>query len=185
MVDEIADHRARFETFCRSLSPEELARDVPESEWQVQDYIAHLATIDQTVTRWFAALAAGERPPGGSEGGEGQRFDIDRWNNGQVERRRGLSVDELLSEAADKRAQLLTVMERLSDEVVDGDIYFPGDAHRPPMNLKLEHYLVGWAKHDPIHVGDMLRALPERQSDPELTNWLEQSRISSWPPRLA
>lgn len=183
IVDEIAFHRIRFEEFCRSLSDEELGRPVPESDWRVKDYIAHLATIDETVTRWFDSLAnqpsAPQQPPSNDQ--PERRFDIDRWNNGQVERRRDRSVDELFSEAAEKRAALLVVMDQLSDEVVDGEIHFPGDSHRAPMNLKLEHYLTGWAKHHPIHVRDMLRALPERQQDAELQAWLETGKVS-WPP---
>jgi Mycothiol maleylpyruvate isomerase N-terminal domain len=181
-VEEIVDHRVRFEAFCRSLSAEQLARPVPQSEWIVKDYIAHLATIDLTVTRWFEALAAGEPQPQAAGERQGQRFDIDRWNNAQVERRREWTIDELFAEARETRAALVSVMERFSDEVVDGQIYFPGDAHRQPMLLKLEHYLIGWAKHDPIHVRDMLRALPERHEDAELNAWLASSALPAWPP---
>ena len=76
-------------------------------------------------------------------------------------------------------------MERFTDQVIDGEIYFPGDKHRAPMNLKLEHYLIGWAEHDPIHVRDQLRALPERQDDPALVSWLDEPKIPSWPPQSA
>jgi hypothetical protein len=31
----------------------------------------------------------------------------------------------------------------------------------------------------------MLRALPERQADADLTSWLAASAISSWPPQTA
>jgi hypothetical protein len=190
VVDEIDGHRARFEAFCRSLSAGELQRPVPESEWIVKDYIAHLATIDQTVTRWFTTLAdqSAEAEPAArveSSAASGSRFDIDRWNNSQVARRRDRTVDELLGEAAANRAALVEVLTAFTDEVVDGQIYFPGDAHRQPMKLKLEHYLRGWARHDPIHVSDMLRALPERQADADLTSWLAASAISSWPPQTA
>ena len=43
------NHRAKFEVFCRSLSDEQLNRQVPSSTWIVKDFISHLATIDGTV----------------------------------------------------------------------------------------------------------------------------------------
>ena len=40
-----------------------------------------------------------------------------------------------------------------------------------------ELFLQGWARHDPIHVADMIKALPERAEDPQLKEWLDDSVV--------
>jgi DinB superfamily len=172
IVREIEEHRTRFEDFCRSLSDEELDRLVPpDREWQVKDYISHLATIDQGVQPWFEALAQGkETPRAGTEGQE--RFDVDRWNQGQIERRREHDVEQILAEGARHREMLKATMNAFQEATLESVFHFPGDAKRPPMDIPFGMYLRGWAKHDPMHAHDMLRALPERADDPGLRDWL-------------
>ncbi|MEX2238938.1 MAG: DinB family protein [Dehalococcoidia bacterium] len=173
VVDELAGYREHFERLCRSLSHEELERMVPpDEEWTVKDYISHLATIDVSVNRWFRALAAGT-PVRPSSGGE--RFDVDAWNQKQVEARREFDVEAILAEGAKIRAEIIETMDTFTAETLAGDIYFPGDAKRPPMDLKFHAYLRGWAKHDPMHAADMLRALPERKEE-EANAWLAAVR---------
>jgi hypothetical protein len=55
VIDEMARHRVQFEHLCRSLTPAELATPIPDSPWNVKDYIAHLCTIDGLIA------APGER----------------------------------------------------------------------------------------------------------------------------
>lgn len=174
-----AAHRQRFEAYCRSLTADELAAPVPESIWTVKSYIAHLATIDSVVIDWFSTLvraqqAAVPQPQAGVDAHAG--FDVDRWNEAHVAARADWSVERILDEMAENRAALNEVVERFTSEVVDGRMYFPGDRDRPPTELAVASYLVGLAMHDPIHVLDMLRALPHRNADKELTEWLEPIR---------
>ena len=82
VVKELDDHRVRFEAFCRSLSPEELDRAVPNSSWLVRDFVAHLATIDGPVGEMFASVHRGADP--GIRTSDGARWDVDRWNEVQV-----------------------------------------------------------------------------------------------------
>jgi hypothetical protein len=171
VVDLIATERERFERFCRSLSEEELGRPVPASTWIVKDFISHLATIDPPVARWLASLADG-RPTMPGEGG--RRWDVDRYNDDAVAERRQRPVEEILAEAARERAALLQVLDGLTEAQIDQSIHFGGDSKRPPSELVLERYLQGWARHDLIHVADMLRALPERAADPEVLAWLRE-----------
>ena len=169
IVDSLADERGRLERFARSLSEEELARAVPGSTWTVKDFIAHVATLDTAYLGWFTALA-GESDPGNHRGSPG--FDVDHFNEAAVAERRGRSVDDILAEAATLRVRLITAIERFSDEQLDTTIRFGGDRKRPPVDLALGQFLPGWARHDAIHVADMLKALPERRNDPEILAWL-------------
>lgn len=177
------DHRVRFESFARSLSDDELALPVPQSEWIVKDYISHLATIDLTVKEWFRTLATGEAPPPSREKPtERPAFDIDAWNNRQVAKRREATVEQILEEAATNRAELLAIMDLFSDATLDADIPFPGDANRAPSSMNFGGYLIAWATHDPAHTLDMLRALPGRRDEQELRDWLDGVTFESWPP---
>ena len=157
VLAETNANRALFESFCRSLTPGELARDVPEATWAVKDYITHLATIDIWVGDWFNHLAAGNVwSPLAEDGGP---FNIDDWNEIEVVARRGNTVDELLAEAANHREKLLATWERFSPEVLDAKFKFRGP------EITFLHYLELWATHDPAHTQDMLRALPNRTPD--------------------
>jgi hypothetical protein len=183
LVAEVRAHREHFDAFARSLDASELARPVPQSEWIVKDYISHLATIDLTVREWFRTLATGEAPPPSvDKPTERPAFDIDAWNNRQVAKRRDVPVGDILAEAGTLRAELLEIMELFSDEVLDSDIPFPGDANRQASAINFGGYLVAWATHDPAHAMDMLRALPERQNEPLLREWIDGVSFQSWPP---
>lgn len=177
IIDEITRHRERFERWCRSLSREELARPVPGSDWVVKDFISHLATIDQTVSRWFLAIADGGDLNTATATPQGERFDIDRWNNEQAARLRSASLDEIFAEAARTRAEVVSALSRMTDEQLDATIHFAGDRKRPPRDVVFYRYLVGWAKHDPIHVNDMIRALPERRDDAIVREWLDDPEV--------
>jgi hypothetical protein len=174
---ELDEHRRQFESFCRSLSGEQLARPVPGSTWIVKDFISHLATIDGPVGEMFRTIHEGRSP--GLRDSDGGRFEVDNWNDKQVERRRGLSVDEILAEAATSRAALHKAMDALTAEDVASVIPFGGDSKRPPAQIQLLQYLRGWCKHDPMHAVDMLRALPEART-PEVDRWIDDPVIRGY-----
>jgi hypothetical protein len=161
VIDEIEQHRRDFEAWCRSLSVDELQRPVPDCTWRVQDFISHLATIDATVGQWFAAIAGGAAPDMRS-GGDGRPFDIDQWNDAQVAERAGWSLDQIFDEARRMRGPIVELLAGFDDAALDQSIQFGGDSKRAAREIKLIDYLTGWAKHDPIHVNDMIRALPDR-----------------------
>lgn len=176
IVAELRAHRRRFDTFCRSLTEEELERPVPRSTWLVRDFIAHLATIDGPVAEMFRAVRSGD--DAGLRTPDGSRFDVDDWNEKQVQQRRGKTVEELLSEARTQRESLERELLALTGSDLSKTIRFAGDAKRPPATIPLMVYLRGWCKHDPIHAGDMLRALPERADS--LREWLEDPAVARY-----
>lgn len=176
VIEELDGHRARFEEFCRSLSQEELQREVPSSTWQVRDFIAHLATIDVPVGGMFRQMHAGEDP--GIRNPDGGKFDVDNWNDLQVVERRSLDVEAVLAEAAKTRAELKTCMLDLTDEDLARNLKFGGDSKRAPSEFPFGLYLRGWCKHDPMHAMDMSRALPERQA--ALAPWFDDPVIQGY-----
>jgi|KBSSwiStaDraftv2_1062776.scaffolds.fasta_scaffold754316_2 hypothetical protein len=177
VVQELDSHREKFDSFCRSLGADELDRAVPGSTWVVRDFIAHLATIDRPVGEMFESMHAGRDP--GVRTGDGDRWNVDRWNDGQVQARRGRSIEELLSEAAETRAALRRHLVALSAEDLTRMMKFAGDARRPAAEFPLGAYLHGWCKHDPMHAVDMIRALPGRLT-PELEAWFDDPVVQGY-----
>ncbi len=169
-------NRERFEAFCRSLSDEELGRLVPNSTWVVKDFVSHLATLDTELVRWFEAVGEG-RTDAPARGRDGQPFDVDRWNDAAVAERRGWSLDRIFEEASANRTRLLAALEELDDEKIEQTVRFPGDNKRPPADVPFKLFLFGLARHDKIHVADMLKALPERAEHPELKAWLDDPTV--------
>lgn len=177
VIAELDSHRERFAAFCRALSAEELARPVPQSTWLVRDFIAHLATIDEPVGEMFRAVHAGE--DAGIRTGDGQRFDVDLWNEHRIQERRALTVEALLAEASESRASLKVHLAALSADDLQKKLKFQGDARRPAAEWPLESYLRGWCKHDPMHALDMSRALsPERT--PDLQDWFADPVVQGY-----
>jgi Mycothiol maleylpyruvate isomerase N-terminal domain len=177
-VRRITAERERFERFCRSLSEEELQRPVAGSRWIVKDFISHLATIDGPVGSWFAAIADGGGAQPERRAGSGA-WDVDRFNDAQVAERRDRTLDAIFAEAARARAALVAVLRRLTAEQLARPVHFGGDSKRPPAEIALGRYLQGWSRHDAIHVADMLKALPERRTDPEVAAWLAEPEVAA------
>ena len=176
IVAELDAHRTRFEQFCLSLTAEELERPVPGSTWLVRDFIAHLATIDGPVAEMFRAVRRGE--DAGLRTADGNRFDVDEWNEHRVRERRKHSVEVLLEEARRERDLLKRDLLALTDDDLGRPIRFAGDAKRPPTTVPLGAYLRGWCKHDPMHVVDMCRALPGRAE--QLGAWLDDPVVARY-----
>lgn len=187
IIETFRTNRVRFERFCRSLSEEELARPVPNSAWVVKDFISHLATLDTESVRWFEALASGATDVTQYE--DGTKFDIDEFNDDIVAQRRERTLDEIFREAEGNRERFLTALGQLSGEHLDRVVHFAGDNKRDPADVKFGTFLFGLARHDPVHVADMLKALPERADDPEMKEWLNDPAViwyqnaMSGPPR--
>jgi len=178
ILNEIETHRLHFTVLCRGLTMEELCRPVPNSSWQVRDFIAHLATIDGPVEQMFQAMHAGTQGSGAS-GSNGEKWDVDRYNNHQVEVRRDRTVNELLVEAAEKRTRLRSTLASLTAEDLEKTLHFGGDGKRPATDIRFGDYLKGWAKHDPMHAVDMMRAMPEKMS-PRLEKWFDDPAVRGY-----
>ena len=179
IIDSIGEHRQRFQRFCRSLSEEELGRPVPGSSWVVKGFISHLGTLDPEMARSFQGAAEG-RPEEAARLADGSPFDLDAFNDGRVAERRGWPLERVMEEASRNRAALIETLGRLTDEDIAQVVHFRGDNKRSPADLPLRVFLLGWARHDPIHASDMLKALPERASDAELAAWTDDPVVRAY-----
>jgi hypothetical protein len=176
VIETIIENRRAFEAFCYSLTPEQLDRPVPESIWIVRDFAAHLGTLDPALGEMFARTTRGEKltEPDGSA------FDIDKFNDALVAERRDWPLEKVFEEASRNREALIDVLRQITDEQTQATMYFGGDAKRKAGNVPFGLFLAGWAHHDPIHVADMLRALPERAEDATLRAWLDSPFVRGY-----
>jgi hypothetical protein len=178
IIDGLRKNRETFEAFCRSLSDEDLARPVPpDNKWTVKDFIIHNLTFDDLTTDWIERAAEGD--VSAPAGVAGKPFDMDVWNNRRVEERRSLSIEELLERSGPERRAFEDALATLTDEQMKTVIAFPGDNKRDPAQVPLGLFLHGLVRHDPIHVVDILKALPERADDPDLAAWVDD-RMVGW-----
>lgn len=178
VVETMTKNREQFEKFCRSLSAKDLAAMVPNGHWTVKDFIIHLLTFEDLTARWVEGMLEGNYfAPG--VGADGQRFDIDKWNEERVSEWRDRALDDLFAEAAVERKRFIAVLERLTEEQVQKVMDFAGDNKRDAGQVPLGLFLVGLARHDPVHVADIVKALPERAADPAVQAWIDD-RMVKW-----
>jgi hypothetical protein len=174
----IRENRRKFREFCFSLSEDELTRPVPDSTWIVKDFASHLSTLDSLFVGYVGRLERGEQISM-TEDAAGAPFDLDAWNDVQVAERRLWSIQQVFDEAALNREALIAAFGRLDEDQVGRLMHF-SDPKRGSADFPLKAFLVGWAQHDPIHVADMLKALPERASDATLQAWLANPFVSGY-----
>jgi hypothetical protein len=178
IVPVIRENRRKFQEFCFSLSEAELTRPVPDSTWIAKDFASHLSTLDALFVGYVGRLERGERISM-TEDADGNPFDLDAWNDGQVAERRSWSIQQIFDEAATNRDALIAAFGGLDEEQIGRLMHF-SDPKRGAADFPLKAFLVGWAQHDPIHVADMLKALPERAGDAELQAWLANPFVSGY-----
>ena len=178
VIAVIHENRRKFEEFCLSLSEDQLSRPVPDSTWIVKDFASHLDTLDVTFLGFVGVVEGGgqidmARDPAGAA------FDLDAWNDDQVEQRRRWPMERILEEAAENRARLIDAMGRLTEEQISRPMHFT-DPKRGAADFPLKAFLVGWAQHDPIHAADMLKALPELAADEAIKTWISNPFVGGY-----
>lgn len=184
LTQQFRTNRTRFEAFCRSLSDEELERPVPNSTYRVKDFATHLATIGPEIVRWFEAVRGGQ--PDQPAAADGSPWDVDKFNDAVVAERRGdWSLDQIFHEAEENRKALLESLQTLDYEKIEKVVRFNGDNKRPPADIPFKLFLFGNARHDLIHIADMLKALPERASDPEMQAWPDDPAVKWYQDAMA
>lgn len=169
VAEASAINRARFNSICRSLSSDELVAPIAGTHWRVRDYIAHLATIDTWVGNWFTKWANGEEY--NFREADGTPVNIDAWNETRIVERKDAPLEDLLAEAAQNRIRIERTMTRFSGELLERQFRFGAS------KISFLRYLQLLVAHDPAHTADMLKGLPDRESDPVLVAWLAEHGV--------
>jgi hypothetical protein len=144
----------RAEKIAAGLTDADLARTVVGG-WSVKEVFAHLASMGLTPS-FFIGMAQRAASGGGGGGGMGSDFDIDAFNAQQVEKRKGMSLEELLAEFRQGHEQGIALMESTPDEVLTKEL---PDPFRGGMATTLDMIKGSCAEHEAGHLDDVVAAL--------------------------
>jgi len=104
LIAELNTDRAKLLDLVARLG-EAYAQKIVYGDWRVQDILAHIASGEKGTLTYAKMVAAG-RPMGASMS-DGEPFDLDRWNQAQVTKRRSKSLQEIICElGANRKATL-------------------------------------------------------------------------------
>jgi len=95
-----------------ALTDEDWDRPTVNPAWTARDLLTHLANAEPGLLTRMRRILGGnsELPPD---------FDLDTYNRRLVEKRRGSTVEALISSLAESREEVLRFLEGLSDEQLD------------------------------------------------------------------
>lgn len=86
------------------------AQKIVYGDWRIQDILAHIASGEKGTLTYVKMIAAGRAMAAMSDG---EPFDLDRWNQAQVNRRRNKSFAEIVAELHANRSATLDYISTL------------------------------------------------------------------------
>jgi uncharacterized protein (TIGR03083 family) len=145
--EDLATAHRELRALLDTVRGDEWDLPTPNEGWTVKDTLAHLCTGESGNLLIARRVLNGEATP--VEG-----FDLNRWNQRQVEKRRAKTPEELWQELDAARAETLAFLETLTEEHLQLQGYRPtGDA------TTLEGVIRQIARHERMHTADIRAAL--------------------------
>lgn len=117
VLSELQAQRAQLEAMLEEVGEARMSRPGVQDGWTVKDLIFHIAAWDRRGTSWIRQVVRGETPQIPEPGMTWE--DMDRINERELVERRQRPLPEALAEFREAYAQLLEVIEGLSDEDLD------------------------------------------------------------------
>lgn len=96
------------------MTDTQLAEPGVMEDWSVKDILAHVTTWEEEALKFLPLILAGGRPPRYSV----QYGGIDAFNAQMHERKRGLSVSEVLSRLEEVHRRLIDLVREAPDEEI-------------------------------------------------------------------
>ena len=146
----------RAEKMAANLTDADLAKVVYTAEgpeWTVKDIFAHLASMGASPV-FFIGMA--QRAMSGGGGGMPAGFDVNAFNNQQVDVRKDKTIFELLAEFRQGHEKGIEVIASTSDEVLTAKMPNP---FQGGMSSALEMIHGSCADHEAQHMMDIAQAL--------------------------
>ncbi len=149
LLDDLEAARTELLSAIEGLSEEEMVHPGVVGEWSVKDTLAHIAAWDKETRAVIHAFVTQEDPVfdyriSGKRG-------FAKWNAREVEKRRDLSVAQILAEMEEARRELVELVQRLTEEQLSRRAVppwrYPTTARR---NLEIQ------AKHDQEHTAQIV-----------------------------
>ena len=148
----------RAEKMAANLTEADLAKPVygaEEPEWTVKDILAHLASMGASPS-FFIGMAQRAMSSSGGGGGMPADFDVNAFNNQQVEIRKEKSVFELLAEFRQGHEKGVETIAATPDEVLTFKMPNPFEGG---MSSALEMIEGSCCDHEAQHLMDIAQAL--------------------------
>lgn len=159
-IDKLADERAAFIAWVRSVPADKWSSMSPDGMWQARDYVAHLASIDPLLTGLVRIFQSTGAPP--ATGSDGRPFSIDDWNEKQILGLRDRLIESLIADMEKFRVDLNAALAGFTDEQLDKTFHFGGDKSRSPRDVQVGQFLNGLVYHDRWHMEDARRCLDKQ-----------------------
>lgn len=147
LIRFLAKARDELISLAVSLTPAELNLATENPGWTVYDTLAHIASSEAGLLATAKRILSGEGSPRPG-------FDLDAYNQHQVEKRRGRSVGELLAELESSRKEVLSLLETISDEQLALEGKFSSGL---PTNVLGVFRRIG--EHEQLHCAQIRRAI--------------------------
>ena len=150
--EETTAARDELMAAIESLADEDWDGPTANPGWTARDVLIHLVVSEPgNLTRMTRILEGrGELPPD---------WDLNRYNNRQVEKQRGASVGDLVGRLRKSRAELLVFLDGLSEDQLDVRGW-----HASGRELSLAEIFRVMANHERGHAADIRSASPPRVS---------------------
>ena len=148
----------RAEKMAANLTEADLAKPVygaEEPEWTVKDILAHLASMGASPS-FFIGMAQRAMSSSGGGGGMPADFDVNAFNNQQVEIRKEKSIFELLAEFRQGHEKGAELIGATPDEVLTFKMPNP---FQGGMSTALEMIEGSCCDHEAQHLMDVAQAL--------------------------
>lgn len=148
---KMGEARQELVTLLESLTPAQMELPTNNEGWTVYDVACHIAGAEGGMEVIAQRMLAQEPSmvPG---------FDIDRYNAGNIKRRRGKTVPELVEELNNSRVRMLAILDKTSDSQLD----LPGQ-HPTYGDTTLYNLFVIIYRHERIHTEDIRQAISPAQ----------------------
>jgi uncharacterized protein (TIGR03083 family) len=144
----------RAEKIAANLTEADLAKPLYEG-WTVKDVFAHLASMGASPA-FFIGMAQRAMSSSGGGGGMPAGFDVDAFNNQQVEIRKDRTIFELLAEFRQGHEKGVEMIASTPDEVLTFKMPNP---FAGGMSCALEMIAGSCGDHEAQHLMDVAQAL--------------------------
>jgi hypothetical protein len=136
LLDRLDSAWQDFTASYAGLAEARLTEPGAAGDWSVKEIIAHVTTWEEEALQYLPVIAAGGVAPRYAAVG-----GIDAFNADMSERKRNLSLGEVLTQQADTHRRLIAYIEQVPDELFSRETRFR-------RRLRLDTY-----GHYPLHAG--------------------------------
>lgn len=157
LLRRVRERHAAMEALLVPLRAEQMTAPELDGGWSVKDSLAHLVEWETLLIDWVGKYRRGEEVKRWAEGfliGEGDsEQQMHRFNAHLYEKNRDLPLEFVLASYRDMYAQVVALLDSLSEDEIFNPAYFPAREGRPLITLiagnSYAHYdeHIGWIRH--------------------------------------